>query len=254
MRSIWWGAALLLLSGCVGNNSLYTASASERNIDKMSNLCLGMSESEVLDVMRHPYSHQSFQIGEDEYDVWFYITSPTVLGQTRMVPQNLTPLTFKNGELVGRGYNYYNWLVQQENARAKGNQKKQETPQEDTSLEKALQQSKTPATGQPAAPQQPEAVQPPQPIQPNSSPAGSPPPNAKPAQKPAAKPVSQSSTQEDNKDENQERPKNRRRERREDRRKEDQQKKSDQDKNQPPFNKEDQETIEEESEQNFDFW
>ena len=34
-----------------------------------------------------------------------------------MVPQNLTPLTFKNGVLVGKGYDYYNYLVLQEDQR-----------------------------------------------------------------------------------------------------------------------------------------
>ena len=28
-----------------------------------------------------------------------------------MVPQNLTPLTFKNGILVGTGYGYYNFIL-----------------------------------------------------------------------------------------------------------------------------------------------
>ena len=217
MRSILWG--IVLLSGCgLGNNSLYTASASEKNVYNLSTLSLGMSEREVLEIMRQPYSHQSFQIQEDSYDVWFYVTSLTGLGQTRMVSQNLTPLTFKNGELVGWGFNYYNWLVQQEKLEQQGTPEKKQPETEDTNLEKTL---KT----QPA---------------PKSQPA------------PAKKTISLSSEPKEGSSEDQEEGDNEREGRRE--RKENRDESKQREKESPPFNKEDRETIEEESEQDFNYW
>ncbi len=108
-------SALLLLHGCATSNALKTTAVSERNIDNLSRLNLGMSEDQVLRIMRDPYKDESFQLSEDQYDVWLYVTQPTVLGQTRMVPFNLTPLIFRNKILVGTGYGYYNWLKDRSN-------------------------------------------------------------------------------------------------------------------------------------------
>ena len=102
--------ALFILNGCATSNALKTAAVSERNIDNLARLNLGMTQSQVLHIMRDPYKDESFELLEDHYDVWFYLTQPTVLGQTRMVPFNLTPLIFRNKILVGNGFGYYNWL------------------------------------------------------------------------------------------------------------------------------------------------
>jgi outer membrane protein assembly factor BamE (lipoprotein component of BamABCDE complex) len=93
--------ALLTLHGCATSDGLKTTAISERNIDNLARLNLGMSEEQVLGIMRDPHAGDSFQLSEDQYDVWFYVVHPTVLGQTRMVPFNLTPLVFRNKILVG---------------------------------------------------------------------------------------------------------------------------------------------------------
>ncbi|HEY4254739.1 MAG TPA: hypothetical protein VGM34_00135, partial [Chlamydiales bacterium] len=54
----------LLLSGCVANDTLYTASLSEKNVSNLARIYPGMDEFEVLQVMRRPYSEESFQIGD----------------------------------------------------------------------------------------------------------------------------------------------------------------------------------------------
>jgi hypothetical protein len=91
--------------------------------------------------MRQPYETESYTIDPDIYDVWFYVTKPGVLGQTRMVPQNLTPLTFKNGIFIGEGFNYYNYLVklyEKQQLDYETPSPKKEIKDEDTELERAL--------------------------------------------------------------------------------------------------------------------
>lgn len=110
---MWW-FFLCFLTSCMANSGLSTLATSEININNMSRLSLGMNETEVLHIMRAPHSKRTFQNKGNVYDIWFYITKPTVLAQSRLVPQNLTPLTFKNGILIGWGFDYYNYLIKQE--------------------------------------------------------------------------------------------------------------------------------------------
>lgn len=101
-----------------------------------------MQKGEVMQIMRHPYAQETFQLSGNCYEVWFYVTRETGLGQSRMVPQNLTPLTFKDGTLVGWGFDYYNHLVRKEKEEAQGIQtepQREKPAQEDKGLEKALQ-------------------------------------------------------------------------------------------------------------------
>lgn len=103
-----------LCSGCIGNQGLRSEAASETNASRLIHVEKGMSQSQVFAVMRNPYSYETFHVGDDVYDIWFYVTRAAGLGQTRMVPQNLTPLTFKNGVLVGTGYNWYHYAMNEE--------------------------------------------------------------------------------------------------------------------------------------------
>lgn len=138
-----WLIATVCLTGCLANNSLEYDSVSQNNLYHIAKVRKGMNEREVLYIMRQPYSYETFEIGEDIYDVWFYVTQTTVLDQSRMVPRNLTPLTFKNGILVGTGYDYY-YYVTRENAKQVQKESApapKEDKTEDTEFEKALKKS-----------------------------------------------------------------------------------------------------------------
>lgn len=133
---------LLFFAGCVANNSLQYASIAEDNLYHIARVRKGMEEKEVLQIMHKPYSYESFQVEDDIYDVWFYVTRATGLEQSRMVPQNLTPLTFKNGVLVGTGYYWY-YYAMKEQAEETANyhpavEKKKSQADEDKAFEKAL--------------------------------------------------------------------------------------------------------------------
>ena len=62
-----------------------------------------MSETEVQQAIGVPVDTQSFELGDDLYDVWFYETKNS---------SSRTPLTFKNGFLVGMTTEYYEGIKQ----------------------------------------------------------------------------------------------------------------------------------------------
>ena len=160
-------ALVFLLSwGCVANDGLGSTASSETNIFHLSKLSLGMNQREVLQIMRPPYKQETFPLEEATYDVWFYVTRPTVLGQSRMVPQNLTPLTFKNGKLVGWGFAYYNYLVKKEGEEGSLKSAPVEKKEENEELEKILQTppSSTPAPASPVKKQAPITPAPTSPV------------------------------------------------------------------------------------------
>jgi len=148
---------LLAMSSCMWNGGLTTASQSERNIDNLARLSAGMNRDDVMHIMHRPYSTQTFTMEGIDYEVWFYVTRATVLGQSRMVPHNLTPLTFKEGELIGIGFDYYNYLVKykedQEHPKKKAPEKKEP---EHKSLEDVLNKKTPPQTKQAAPQKEPE--------------------------------------------------------------------------------------------------
>jgi hypothetical protein len=63
------------------------------------------------------------------------------MSQTRMVPFNLTPLTFRNKILIGMGYDYYHWL-QNQSVRHKGYMPQpQPQKKEENKIEESIQNS-----------------------------------------------------------------------------------------------------------------
>ncbi len=147
-KRLFFFAICTLFTSCMGNDGLRTEAMSNNNIWGISRIYEGMSEREVARYMGKPFEYNSFWAGEDFYDIWFYVTQPTVLGQSRMVKQNLTPLIFKNGILLGWGYHFYEKALY---AQKKEIQTKPEPKApiegEDYDLEKNLQSSQNQPPG-----------------------------------------------------------------------------------------------------------
>ncbi len=142
MKGCWFFSLALCLTGCMASNGLQYQAVSDTNQYHIAKIRKGMSERQVLQIMHKPYSYETFQIEDDIYDVWFYVTRPTGLDQTRMVAQNLTPLTFKNGVLVGTGYSWYYYAMKGQAAESAAQNPEEEKPKtqeaEDKEFEKTL--------------------------------------------------------------------------------------------------------------------
>ena len=100
-------------------STMRTGLKSDENVQNLANLRIGMTEEDVLTVMGRPYKSESYVIDQKNYDIWFYITEPTILGQSKPSQQNFTPVIFKDNILVGWGNNYYNYLMDIDNSREK---------------------------------------------------------------------------------------------------------------------------------------
>lgn len=156
MKRYW--LLLICFSGCMGNDGLRTDAVSDNNTRNLSRISEGMVECEIVYIMGKPFEYRTFEAEGSVYDIWFYIVRPTVLGQTRMVHQNLVPLTFKDGFLVGWGYHYYQKALAMQKAKTAPAAEPEVLPEsepnkpeeENIELEKALQ---TPPNQTPAAPQ-----------------------------------------------------------------------------------------------------
>lgn len=142
MRYSWLLLIAAIFTGCLASNALTYESKATTNQYHLARVRKGMSEKQVLQIMHKPYSYETFQADDDIYDVWFYVTRATGLDQTRMVSQNLTPLTFKNGILVGTGYNWYYYAMKAEAMELEAQQphpiQKPTQSIEDKEFEKAL--------------------------------------------------------------------------------------------------------------------
>ena len=176
-----------LLAGCMASNGLEYEAVSTNNLYHIARVRKGMSETQVIQIMGRPYSYESFSVADDVYDVWFYVTKTTGLDQTRMVPQNLTPLTFKNGILVGTGYSWY-YYAMKEQADAVAAQNP--TPPEKTSEEEDVEFENALKSFHPETPAPSPA---PQTVPQTKTP---PPQPARPAQTTMAQPIYEESQEE----------------------------------------------------------
>jgi len=181
MKHYWLavtGICLLGLAGCIANDSLRTQTMSENNAWNLDRVWSGMSEGEVIYLMGKPYDYRTIWVGEDVYDIWFYVSKATGLGQTRMVRQNLTPMTFKNGVLVGWGYHFFDHVLKLERLQANKEaantleeEGSEEKAKEDVPIEKVLQApAKPPAPTRTSAPIAPTPAPTPTPAAPTPAP------------------------------------------------------------------------------------
>src|SRR5690606_33132008 len=70
--------------------------------DMLSQAKIGMSETEVTNLIGSPASYESFTLNDDVYDVWFY----EVMDRSGNI--TYLPLTFKNSVLAAKSQRYYN--------------------------------------------------------------------------------------------------------------------------------------------------
>ncbi|NGX29053.1 MAG: hypothetical protein K940chlam1_01246 [Candidatus Anoxychlamydiales bacterium] len=117
-RLLLYIAISLTLSGCF-KTPLKTGAISEQNRISLYSLEIGMSTEQVLDVMGYPYKTEERMYNVELYEIWYYITEPTYLGQSELITRNFTPLVFEAGHLIGWGRNFYKYQFDVEDEKAK---------------------------------------------------------------------------------------------------------------------------------------
>jgi len=117
---------LFCFTGCAKTSLMQSGSEAEYNQYYISKLRIGMTEDEVWDLMGRPYKTESRPVKGDTYDVWYYVTKGKILGQTKMLSRNLTPLVFKDKVLKGWGRRYYKYLLDIDDARERAESREQQ--------------------------------------------------------------------------------------------------------------------------------
>ena len=74
----------------------------ERNVDNSKNLRVGMTKSEVLEIMGEPVSDESYCTP----DIWFYYVK-TICHNGLVTEDECLPLVFRDGRLAGWGNRFY---------------------------------------------------------------------------------------------------------------------------------------------------
>lgn len=100
-RKILPVAAAALLAGASGCAYMPWNEAA-RNIDNSKRLRVGMTKTEVLDVMGKPVSDETFSTP----DVWYYFTQ-SVWMDGLTTEDECMPLVFEDGKLIGWGNTFY---------------------------------------------------------------------------------------------------------------------------------------------------
>lgn len=108
----------LLLVSCA-TSLIKTGVISDQNRIHMAFLRVGMNQDQVLDIMGNPFKIEVRECDRRIYQIWFYITEPTILGQTQLINRNFSPLVFELGILKGWGRNFYKFTFNIDNARWK---------------------------------------------------------------------------------------------------------------------------------------
>jgi len=113
------------LNGCF-KNPIKTGAISEENRINLSTLAIGMTQQQVLDNMGYPYKTEERVSQNRVYEVWYYITERTLLGQSRLITRNFTPVVFEAGHLVGWGNNFYKYTFDIDDEKQKREEEKRQ--------------------------------------------------------------------------------------------------------------------------------
>lgn len=133
MKKLFLFVFVILIS--CSTSLIKTGAISDQNIINISSLQVGMTQDQVLEIMGSPYKTEVKTFNNVNYEVWYYITEPTILGQTQLITRNFTPLVFVSNQLKGWGRNFYKFTFKIENENWKKElEKKQQTINENLTL------------------------------------------------------------------------------------------------------------------------
>ncbi|MBM3244766.1 MAG: DUF3192 domain-containing protein [Candidatus Omnitrophica bacterium] len=106
-------ALVIFIAGCA--TALYKSSSSNKK--NLGSLVMGMTKEEVMDTMgrgsiitesmsvTNPYMIKRMVIGSRHFEVLYYVTDALIEDQF-VDDDELTPIIFENGALIGWGWGY----------------------------------------------------------------------------------------------------------------------------------------------------
>ena len=141
MNRLLASSVFLLFAGCSGaaNTVLYTMIESDTAYNNLAGLRVGMTQQAAWTIMREPEWEEQVNSPKGMFCIWYYLTRPSLLGQARYLPRNFTPVVFQGGKLIGWGWHYYDIAIQRGYHTPKGLPAKPEPLNEDIELEKTLE-------------------------------------------------------------------------------------------------------------------
>lgn len=89
---------VLFMCGCA------CAGIAKKNNEMMLMLNIGQSKDEIMKLMGKPVKNEKYTIGGSEMDVWYFRTDCDIWDWD---DDDLTPMVFKNGQLIGWGSDLY---------------------------------------------------------------------------------------------------------------------------------------------------
>jgi len=122
MKRLFIFVVLATFSISCSRTVVKTGAISEHNRINITELYVGMTQDEVLEVMGYPYKTEEKTYQDEIYEVWYYITRPSQLGQSKLISRNFTPVIFELGQLKGWGRNFYKHTFDIDNERWKRKQ------------------------------------------------------------------------------------------------------------------------------------
>jgi hypothetical protein len=131
-KLIWWFTLVVLLSGCYSLGNLDTLRTHNRQ--NLMKLHIGITKEEALSIMgtekatdtyytqavtaTNPYKSEILQGKDKTLEVIYYYTEMKrasfegLSGMTGIADDELTPLVFDNGKLIGWGWSFLNDNIQ----------------------------------------------------------------------------------------------------------------------------------------------
>lgn len=102
MKKLVFTFFVAVLFSTLGGCSLWPYNEARRNIENSRNLRIGMTKTEVLDVMGEPEKNQRYNTP----DRWFYYVKPE-WHDFQVTEDECLPLIFENGRLIGWGTEFH---------------------------------------------------------------------------------------------------------------------------------------------------
>lgn len=107
-------------------STIGTGLDADSNLVKIPLIKENMTKGDIRQIIGNPDKIENKMANGKKYLIWSYITKETTLGQRELLDENLTPIVFFNGRVIGKGRKFYNYLFNVNNIQEKVRQEKRQ--------------------------------------------------------------------------------------------------------------------------------